>query len=123
MFFATWILAIALLISIAIIVVAKHLSYCCCYDCFGNKLRKMYARKMLATKMSYLRACSWCTTSLNAPSCKVNITYIFMGNGWSMTHNNMSTWLITFTLLVFPFSLHPTSNPLKAKWTKHENIF
>jgi hypothetical protein len=88
------------------------LSYCYCYcDYFGNKLKKKYVGKMLTTKMSYLWACNQCTTSLNAPPYKGNITYIFVGGGWSMAHNNMSTWFITFTLLVLPFSLYPTSNP------------
>jgi hypothetical protein len=36
------------------------LSYCCCccYDCSRNKLRNKYVGKMLAMKMSYLRACN-----------------------------------------------------------------
>jgi low temperature requirement protein LtrA len=40
-----------------------------------------------------------------------SITYIFVGGGWSMAHSSMSSWFITFILLVFPFSLYPTSNP------------
>jgi hypothetical protein len=114
-FFVSWILAIAY--------------YCCkAFELLlilwllWNKLKEKYARKMSTTKMSYLWVCHWCTTSLNAPSYKVNIMYIFVGGGWSMAHNNLSTWLVTFTLLVRPFSLYHVSNPPKAKWTRHRNI-
>jgi hypothetical protein len=55
--FVVSISGIALLIFVAIIVVAKHFNCCCC-DCFGNKLKKKYVRKMSATKMSSLKACS-----------------------------------------------------------------
>jgi hypothetical protein len=77
---------------------------------------------MSTTKMSYFQVYSWCTTSLNAPSYKFDITCIFVGGGWSMAHDNMLTWFITFTLLVLPFLLYLVSNPIKAKWVKHENI-
>jgi hypothetical protein len=58
-FFTASILDITLVIFVDIIVVVEHLSCCyyCC-DCFGNKLKKKYVRKVLITKMSYLRACS-----------------------------------------------------------------
>ncbi len=55
--FATWISSVTLLIFVAIIVIAKYLSCCCC-DCFGNKLKKKYVRKMSTTKMSYLWVCN-----------------------------------------------------------------
>ncbi len=56
-FFVAWISSTALLIFLVIIVVVKHLSDCCyCCDCFGNKLKKKYVRKMSTTKMSYYQA-------------------------------------------------------------------
>ncbi len=40
------------------IIVVEQLNCCCCCDCFGNKPKKKYVGKMLATKMSYFRLCS-----------------------------------------------------------------